>query len=142
MTMLVKYSVFSLITVIGLIACSPHKESIEQQEGVASCEPNMPCTFNKGIKVWLPDTDLTPETPFNINLSVANNEKIISARLEGVTMYMGYIPVAFSSLGNIYQAQTMVGICSEKNMKWKLQLNLEDKHGNPQTLSYYFIVTY
>lgn len=129
-------------TLFTLAACNPQELSIEEQPVAASCQPNEPCDYSNKAKIWLPETDLSPETPFNINLSIPEGSVIIDAKLEGVTMYMGYIPVTFSRLADIYQAQTMVGICSEKNMEWKLRLQLQDSEGNTQHINYFFIVRY
>ncbi|MDN3377325.1 MULTISPECIES: hypothetical protein [unclassified Pseudoalteromonas] len=131
-----------LSIILCLTACNPQAISIEEQPVAASCQPNEPCDYSNTTKIWLPVTDLTPETAFKINLSIPEGSAIISAKLEGVTMYMGYIPVTFEAIDDIYQATTMVGICSEKNMKWKLRLQLQDSEGHTQHITYFFIVRY
>jgi hypothetical protein len=129
-----------LLSVISLTACKPQETSIEEQATVASCYSNEPCIYDKQVKVWLSESIVTPETPFNINLSLPEGLKVINAKLEGVTMYMGYIPVFFKSTKGILQADTMVGVCSEKNMKWKLIIELEDQQAKTSQVTYYFIV--
>ncbi len=58
-------------------------------------------------------------------------------------MYMGYIPLQFTEQGNIWLADTMVGICSEQNMVWKLVLTTSNKNtGISSNVDYYFNVTY
>lgn len=58
-------------------------------------------------------------------------------------MYMGYIPLQFIEQGNIWLADTMVGICSEQNMVWKLVLTTSNKNtGISSNVDYYFNVTY
>lgn len=107
------------------------------------CENNKPCHFENQIKVWLSETTLSPETPFSIYTQLPDGFKIMTAKLEGVTMYMGYIPVQFTKQGNIWLADTMVGICSEQNMVWKLVLTaVNESTSVNQTVEYYFNVTY
>lgn len=137
-----KQGVVFLLVIICLTACNPQQLSIEEQPTAASCEPNEPCEYNNKARIWLPDPSLTPETAFDINLSLPKNIKIQNAKLEGVTMYMGYIPVSFEVVDTIYQAHTMVGVCSEKNMKWKLLVQVQDSQGQIQHLTYYFFVRY
>ena len=139
-TMLFKKSSLLLLSVISLTACKPQETSIEEQGTVASCVSNEPCIYDQQIKVWLSESTVSPETPFNINLSLPDGLKVINAKLEGVTMYMGYIPVFFKSTNGILQADTMVGVCSEKNMKWKLIIDLEDQQTKNSQVTYYFIV--
>ncbi len=58
-------------------------------------------------------------------------------------MYMGYIPLQFTKQDNIWLADTMVGICSEQNMVWKLVLTaVNESTSVNQTVEYYFNVTY
>ena len=135
-------SLFFLLSIVSVTACKSQNVSIEEQLTPASCQPNEPCIYKNKINVWLSEPQLTPETPFDINLSLPANRKIQKARLEGVTMYMGYIPINFDLVGDIYRASTMVGICSEKNMKWKMLLQLQDPKGNVQHITYFFVVRY
>lgn len=107
------------------------------------CENNKPCYFENQIKVWLSEETLSPETPFSIYTQLPAGFKITTAKLEGVTMYMGYIPLQFTEHGNIWLANTMVGICSEQNMVWKLVLTAVDESTSAnQTVEYYLNVTY
>ena len=129
-----------LISVISLTACKPQETSIEEQATVASCLSNEPCIYDQQIKVWLSESTVTPETPFDINLSLPEGLQVKRAKLEGVTMYMGYIPVFFELVAGKFRATTMVGVCSEKNMEWKLSIELKDQQGSNSQISYNFIV--
>ncbi|MGB1292049.1 MAG: hypothetical protein ACPG5Z_07935 [Pseudoalteromonas sp.] len=129
-----------LISVISLTACKPQETSIEEQATVASCLSNEPCIYDQQIKVWLSESTVSPETPFDINLSLPEGLQVKRAKLEGVTMYMGYIPVFFELVAGKFRATTMVGVCSEKNMEWKLSIELKDQQGNNSQISYNFIV--
>jgi hypothetical protein len=129
-----------LVSVISLTACKPQETSIEEPATAASCIPNMLCVYGPQVKVWLSEHTITPETPFNINLSLPAGSKVVSAKLEGVTMYMGYIPIFFESSNATIQANTMVGVCSEKNMKWKLVIDIQDEAGDENQIAYFFVV--
>ena len=65
-----------------------------------------------------------------------------SAKLEGITMYMGFIPVFFEASDGLLVAQTMVGICAERNMTWKLALAVKNQQEQAEQVFYYFNVTY
>ena len=108
-----------------------------------NCDTNQSCIYNTGVKVWLSDKNITPETPFNIYLDLPAHLKIDNAKLESITMYMGFIPQKFTKEATIYKSDTMVGICSEKNMLWQLVLNLSNvQTGEKITHFYNFYVTY
>ncbi|WP_377109580.1 hypothetical protein [Pseudoalteromonas sp. R86517] len=109
----------------------------------ANCDTNQRCIYNTGVKVWLSDKNITPETPFSIYLDLPAHLKIDNAKLESITMYMGFIPQKFTKEATIYKSDTMVGICSEKNMLWQLVLNLSNVQTGEQITHFYnFYVTY
>lgn len=137
------YRVCLFFLLIFLVACDYSKTSDTQQLKNLACEAGLPCTFPNGVKVWLSDGDLSPETPFSIFAELPKGHVITNAKLEGVTMYMGYIPQQFKRHGNTWQSETMVGICAEKNMLWKLILNVTDEATQQSnSVYYYFYVTY
>ena len=108
-----------------------------------NCDTNQSCIYNTGVKVWLSDKNITPETPFSIYLDLPDHLKIDNAKLESITMYMGFIPQKFTKEATIYKSDTMVGICSEKNMLWQLVLNLSNVQTGEQITHFYnFYVTY
>ena len=108
-----------------------------------NCDTNQRCIYNTGVKVWLSDKNITPETPFSIYLDLPDHLKIDNAKLESITMYMGFIPQKFTKEATIYKSDTMVGICSEKNMLWQLVLNLSNVQTGEQITHFYnFYVTY
>lgn len=125
-----------------LMACGPQPLSIEAQTQDASCRPNQLCEYDNQVKIWLSEQQITPETPFEIHLSLPSTLLVHSAKLEGITMYMGYIPVLFEPRNDILVAQGMVGICSERNMTWKLTLEVKNPQGQLKQIFYYFDATY
>lgn len=125
-----------------LIACDFQTISIEEQRQAASCEPNQLCHYDNQVKIWLAEPEVTPETPFQIFLSLPAGYTVKSAKLEGITMYMGFIPVLFEVRDGLLVAQTMVGICAERNMTWRLVLEVNDQQGQSELAFYYFDATY
>ncbi len=69
---------------------------------------------------------LAPEAPFEVFMDAQNPElEIMSAWLEGKTMYMGKIPVFFSRQhGSLWSSEVMVGACSDPVMEWQLTVEL------------------
>ena len=53
-------------------------------------------------------------------------------------MYMGYIPLQFKKGTNYWHADTMVGLCSEKVMTWKMTVSYIDTDDQTHSLFYYF----
>ncbi|WP_165735396.1 hypothetical protein [Pseudoalteromonas sp. C8] len=131
-------AVFFLLT-----ACDFSKNTDEKFLKNATCTANLPCTFSNDVKVWLSEKTLSPETPFTIFSDLPTNLTIEDAKLKGITMYMGYIPQQFKKHNGLWQSNTMVGICSEQNMLWNLELTVKDNTTSLiQTLNYSFYVTY
>ncbi|MBB1333242.1 MULTISPECIES: hypothetical protein [unclassified Pseudoalteromonas] len=138
----IKLLVVFLSALHMLMACGPQPLSIEAQTQDASCRPNQLCEYDNQVKIWLSEQQITPETPFEIHLSLPSTLLVHSAKLEGITMYMGYIPVLFEPRNDILVAQGMVGICSERNMTWKLTLEVKNPQGQLKQIFYYFDATY
>ena len=121
---------------VFLAACD--SQSIEEGSTSTSCENNSHCYYPNNAEVWLSNPDVSPELPFAINLKLPKGAKNLSAKLEGVTMYMGFIPLQFKQKGQVWVADTMVGSCSEPVMTWKMMLTYTTGDNQPQTLFYYF----
>ncbi|WP_288343796.1 hypothetical protein [uncultured Pseudoalteromonas sp.] len=121
---------------VFLAACD--SQSIEEGSTTTSCENNSRCHYPNNDEIWLSNSDISPETPFTINLKVPSDAKNLSAKLEGVTMYMGFIPLQFKKSGQLWAADTMVGACSESVMTWKMTVTYINADDQPQTLFYYF----
>lgn len=58
----------------------------------------------------------------------------VSGTIEGISNYMGLIPLSFSydSTSKTWQSQFMLGACTEPDMRWRLKLQLTTLTG--QTL--------
>ena len=135
----------SLFLMLFFVLTGCDNANLKDQKALlkTNCDTNQRCIYNTGVKVWLSDKNITPETPFNIYLDLPAHLKIDNAKLESITMYMGFIPQKFTKEATIYKSDTMVGICSEKNMLWQLVLNLSNvQTGEKITHFYNFYVTY
>jgi len=135
----------SLFLMLFFVLTGCDNANLKDQKALlkTNCDTNQRCIYNTGVKVWLSDKNITPETPFNIYLDLPAHLKIDNAKLESITMYMGFIPQKFTKEATIYKSDTMVGICSEKNMLWQLVLNLSNVQTGEQITHFYnFYVTY
>lgn len=87
------------------------------------------CRFTaqeNNVSVAISPAPIKVETELLIEL---NNSSLIqdvsNAYIEGVSMYMGKIPVLFElNNDNDWHATTMLGMCSEPNMQWRLVLEV------------------
>ncbi|MDE3270708.1 hypothetical protein [Pseudoalteromonas sp. G4] len=89
------------------------------------------------------DESVIPETEFSIVFTPDSEVEIIDAHIEGVDMYMGKIPLFFSRNKQMqYTASGMVGVCSKKEMVWRIYLHYRkngSQEGKIATLN--FVVT-
>ncbi|XQF93587.1 hypothetical protein ACOBV9_07330 [Pseudoalteromonas espejiana] len=132
-----------LMLIFVLTGCDNANQINQTALQKSNCDANQACVYSSGVKVWLSNESISPESPFSINLDLPEHLRIQSAKLESITMYMGFIPQKFTKHESIYKSETMVGICSEKNMLWQLVLNLTNTQtGEPITHFYNFYVTY
>jgi hypothetical protein len=134
---------FILVLFFLLTGCDFSSKTDAQILKHAICAPNTMCNVPNGIKIWLSSPKLSPETPFSIFVDLPTHLKITQSKLEGITMYMGFIPQQFEKKKGVWQSDTMVGICSEKNMLWKLEIILKNEiTGAVETVNYFFYVNY
>ncbi len=130
----------ALLTCLALSACD--KQSIDAPKISTSCVNNAHCIFTNKVEVWLTDSKVVPEMPFTLNLLLPLGAKVTTAQLDGVTMYMGTIPLLFKQNNQKWVADTMVGSCSEPVMTWKMTVNYSDSDNQVHSLVYYFDVAY
>ena len=113
---------FYLLSVFILLGCQPDPIYTEQS---STCHPNQLCNYSGGIAVALDKPDVQPETPFDLLLTLPEGWRVKNAKMTGVSMYMGMIPVFFEQKDHQWHAQTMVGACSSPNMMWQLSITLQ-----------------
>ncbi|MBZ9610940.1 hypothetical protein [Rheinheimera maricola] len=62
----------------------------------------------------------------------------VTGELNGVTMYMGRVPLRFSRQGKLWQADFLLGACSDPEMQWQVQLELEFINGKKRSIKQQF----
>lgn len=83
-----------------------------------------------------------PESLFDVVFQVNEPSKIVNVQgyLEGITMYMGKVPLLFSFDPSInqYRADGFVGSCSEPQMQWRIVLDVTyiDNDKNTQKIQF------
>ncbi|HEX5792287.1 MAG TPA: hypothetical protein VFY01_03355 [Rheinheimera sp.] len=77
------------------------------------------------------------ETPLQLQLTAAGVTEV-SGELTGVSMYMGRIPLRFVQQGDSWQADFLLGACSDPDMLWQLQLELHFADGQKRMLKQQF----
>ncbi|MCT6700692.1 hypothetical protein [Rheinheimera sp. 4Y26] len=99
---------------------------------LAACTPDQPARLTPERKVQLEQFqliyapgDMPVETPLVLRLNTGN-EAVTAVRghIVGKTMYMGKIPLQFSLNGQHWQAELMLGACSEPKMQWQLTIEV------------------
>jgi hypothetical protein len=77
------------------------------------------------------------ETPLKLLITAAN-ATAISGVLRGDSMYMGEVPLRFYQQDGMWQADFLLGACSDPTMIWQLQLELEFADGKKRLLKQQF----
>jgi hypothetical protein len=112
------------------------------------CELSEPCVFHTSIGDFTLAVDggaIIPEQWFHLNLtSETENWTVTEAKIVGKTMFMGKIPVKFlpvQKIGTHLQATavSMLGVCTEEQMIWRLDIVIE-ANGLPVSLHYDFLI--
>ena len=111
------------------------------------CDLSQPCVFKSILGDFILSVDggkIIPEQWYNLTVkSDVKNWKVMSAKIVGKTMFMGKIPIKFSpdtEGGNRqYHAQSMIGVCTEDKMLWRLKMLIEVE-GKPIDVHYDFLI--
>lgn len=82
------------------------------------------------------------ETPLRITLLTKQSVEAISAELSGISMYMGLVPLRFQKLSTLtasgeeqWQAEFMLGACSDPAMLWQLNLTVQFADGRKLSIN-------
>jgi hypothetical protein len=132
-----------LVVIPLLLACN---SETKKEVAHSSCIENKPCNYSGGYQISLENELITPEDEFIIKFKAAKNIKIQQAKLEGINMYMGSIPLLFEYKNGTWQSKAMVGACAEPIMQWRLTLDFIEinsaKSNEPITVLYYLTSKY
>lgn len=79
--------------------------------------------------------DMPVETPLLLKLD-SGKEAVIAVKgvVRGKTMYMGEIPLQFVRVQQQWQAELILGACTEPKMQWQLDLEVTYQNGNKTML--------
>ncbi|KZN46453.1 hypothetical protein [Pseudoalteromonas luteoviolacea] len=125
------FSTFAVVFLVSfLVACSDRDISIhevseksERSVKTKNCTQAMPCVFHDNIEFWVEIDKPQPETSFKVFFTSRRPIDISNAHLEGISMYMGKIPLMFVEQGDgRWQSEVIVGSCNLSEMEWKLVL--------------------
>lgn len=83
-------------------------------------------TLTEGVMTVSLAGPLQPEEPLDITVNLPAELAIKQARIEGVNMYMGVIPVLLTEQNDgVWSGWFMLGSCSEPQMQWQLLIQLD-----------------
>ena len=88
---------------------------------------------DSALQIMLSPALARVETPLRLTLT-ANNVIAIKGEIVGVSMYMGKVPLIFSHESGNWQAEFLLGACSDPKMKWQIVLTVEFADGRKQTV--------
>ncbi|ESP90998.1 hypothetical protein PL2TA16_01389 [Pseudoalteromonas luteoviolacea 2ta16] len=123
------FSTFALVFLIYLLAsCSDlyisiHESSEKSERSVKTknCVQSEPCQLGNGVRYWMSNAQLKAEEPFEIFIEAPHDMQIQGAHIEGVSMYMGKIPIFFHEVKTgRWKADAMLGSCNLTEMKWRI----------------------
>lgn len=122
-----------LFSVLVLVACQPSDNDSSQH----------PLLQTETLQLFISPAAVPVETPLTMTLVAPADIVAVRGELQGVSMYMGRIPLQWrkaadtqSENGRVTTTQWhttfLLGACRDPNMEWALQLWLEDARGARQ----------
>lgn len=134
-----KLFVFVLMTGL-LTGCN---KSANTQLPDSGCDVSLGCPlvqYSSEVQLLLPG-DIFPEQLFDLSVKFTHRVTHVKAHLEGISMFMGKIPVMLQYQGREqrYLAKTIVGRCGNEQMKWRLILSWQ-QDGEPMKAHREFVV--
>lgn len=123
--LVVMKSVFGCVLLM-LAACTP-----QEAAKTATARQVQLKTFNLS---YLP-ADMPVETPLLLKLDTGKEAVLaVTGIIRGKTMYMGEIPLRFELKQQQWQAELVLGACTEPDMQWQLDLEVTYHNGEKLTL--------
>lgn len=110
-----------LLLSFSLSACQP----------TAVTQPPMLLLQTEPVALWIAPGNIPVEQPLQLTLALQHPVQRIQAELTGLSMYMGRIPLRFTRNDTLqpdwteqWQADFLLGACSDPQMKWQLKLTV------------------
>ncbi|QOL25040.1 hypothetical protein LP316_12100 [Thalassotalea sp. LPB0316] len=122
-----------LLTAVFLFTACGEQTKPEQEQQIRFClNGKVECLVSSdkySVRLLTNVEQVSPETLFSVALEIENVAQLtkVSGYLEGVSMYMGKIPLVFN-IGNSdkqFIANGFVGSCSEPQMYWRIIVDFE-----------------
>ncbi|WP_131415354.1 hypothetical protein [Corallincola luteus] len=139
-----KLSPFLLVVFIAffLPACGKHDAS-KLTDG-NDCRPQLAkCNITvAGVKAefWLEQEEYANEIPLLTNVRLSDpTVQMISAKLTGDNMYMGYIPVILEAgKSSLYSGEMYLATCTRDDMRWRLTITARSPQGKEIEFTFQF----
>ncbi|WP_438865421.1 hypothetical protein [Neptunicella sp.] len=94
------------------------------------------------ISLQMSPANIPLEEEITLKFTLPNELIVNQAWVTGINMYMGKTPVIIESVaGNVTQAVTFLGSCSEPHMQWLLSLDVENRQTHQQQRLYFRFTT-
>lgn len=142
----------AVLAVSLLISCEEPHKSKTHYTSFSCIKAQSDCIINSvfgDILVTFNVKDILAETPFKVNVDIAlskgeifDQDIKVSGYIEGKTMYMGQIPLFFSTftegknnnnpLSQSYRSDVILGSCNANPMLWTMWLTVANKQGKKQ----------
>lgn len=115
-----------------LPACTPEPNDNSQQTLLQTA----------GLTLQISPATIPVETPLLLTIKTSVDIQQVSGEVQGVSMYMGRIPLHWRKVsdteGRLWQAEFLLGACTDPQMRWQLQLTLTKADGSIQLLQQEF----
>jgi hypothetical protein len=89
------------------------------------------------VRLQLSPADAPVETPLKLKVSGEDIVEI-TGEISGLSMYMGRVPLKFSQHESAWQAEFLLGACSDPKMLWQVELELTLTDGKKRLLKQQF----
>lgn len=88
-----------------------------------------------GLRLTINPAHVPVESLLRLRLSSEQSFAAMTGEISGVSMYMGRIPVRFEKLSEgEWQAEFLLGACTDPQMQWQLLLRLTAADGTEQLI--------
>lgn len=110
--------------------CALH--DLDGDNSKASTDVDSHCNFSSSfgdVELRSSEPSMPVEQPISMHLRTPSETFIVGSEITGVSMYMGRIPVIWESIGeNLWQADILLGACTDPKMIWQLEITIADEN--------------
>lgn len=88
------------------------------------------------LSVAISPATIPVESPLTLTVKTDNDIQQLSGEIRGISMYMGRIPLHWRKVsdteGTVWQAEFLLGACTDPQMRWQLTLTMATVSGQQQ----------